>query len=145
MMRAARAFRALPAGLVLAAALAVGPAADQIDPDVTAATETVLRQLDAFRRGDFEAAYAFASALIHQLFDRPAFERMVRDGYPEIAHSLSAVVIESVATPNGSVFLRLRILGANGNRVEALYELVPEDGRFRVNGVVSKRDATESA
>jgi hypothetical protein len=131
--------------LLLLAAPCVPPAAAQPDSDVPAATEVVMRQLDAFRRDDFEAAYTFASTMIHDLFDHEAFERMVRVGYPEIARSASAFVFESTVAPNGSVFLHLRIRGANGSRIEAIYELIREDGRFKINGVVTQPDSSESA
>ena len=131
--------------VLLLAAPCVPPASAQPGGDITAATEVVMRQLDAFRREDFDAAYALASTMIHDLFDREAFERMVRGGYPEIARSVSAFVSESSVTPNGSVFLHLRIRGANGSRIEAIYELIREDGRFKINGVVSQPDTSESA
>ncbi len=51
------------------------------------AAEPIFGQLEAFRRNDYDAAYALASAEIRRLFDRGAFERMVRRGYPEIAES----------------------------------------------------------
>jgi hypothetical protein len=38
------------------------------------------------------------------------------------------------------VYLRLKIRGANGNDIEAVYELVWEGGRFRINGVVTRLD-----
>src|SRR5262249_2881728 len=62
---------------------------------VRRATEPVMRQLEAFRRDDFDVAYTFASEEIRQRFDREAFERMVRGGYPEIARSTSATVTGS--------------------------------------------------
>jgi hypothetical protein len=132
---------------VLAALLVAVPAdctAGQPDLDIKAATGVVLLQLEAFRRDDFDTAYTFASTTIRALFDRLAFENMVRSGYPEIARSVSAVVSRSALTPDGSVVLLVKIHGANGHRVEALYELVSEDGRWRINGVVTRPDAGES-
>ena len=43
-------------------------------------------------------------ALVHDLFDRPAFEQMVRGGYPEIARSLSAVIDGSARGDGTSSF-----------------------------------------
>ncbi len=145
MRRVRRAFEPVLAALYVCAMLAPSAVLAQVDPDIRAATETVMRQLEVFRLDDYDAAYAYASATIRQTFDRGAFERMVRDGYPEIARSVSAVVADATREPNGSVLLRLRILGANGRRVEALYELVLEDGRFRVDGVITAPDPSESA
>jgi hypothetical protein len=145
MMRARGRRPAILTALLLAAALAAGSAAAQPAADLRAATQAVMRQLEAFRRDDFDTAYTFASAMIRGLFDRRAFEGMVRNGYPEIARSASVLVSGSGTLPNGGVLLHLRIRGANGNCVEASYELVREDGGFKINGVVTRPDTSESA
>jgi hypothetical protein len=109
-------------------------------PDPAGAIEPVMQQLDALRRDDYETAYTFASTAIQGMFDRAAFERMVRTGYPEIARSSSAHVAEVRVGPDEHVYLRLKIRGANGRDIEAVYELVWEGGRFRINGVVTRLD-----
>jgi ABC-type transporter MlaC component len=114
-------------------------------PDLAEARAAALEQLEAFRKGDFDAAYRFASTEIHEQFDRERFEQMVRGGYPEIARSATAVVDGSERAPNGHVFLFLHIRGANGKAVQAIYEMVSEDGRWKVNGVVTRPDTSESA
>ena len=129
------------AGLALTLLLGLAPLAGGAgEPAVAAATAPVLKQLDAFRRGDFDTAYAFASEAIHQQFDRAAFERMVTGGYPEIARSVFAVVAEGEQAPNGNVYLVLKIRGANGLSVEAVYELVTEGGDWKINGVIARPD-----
>ena len=104
------------------------------------ASEPVMKQLEAFRRGDFDTAYTFASSDIKQQFDRPAFEHMVKNGYPEIARSTFASIAGSTVAPNGHVYLQIKIRGANANTIEALYELVLESGQWKINGVTSKPD-----
>ena len=116
----------------------VAVAGAQPRAEVAEATATVMHQLEAFRAGDFDAAYAFASANIKQIFDRPSFETMVRNGYPEIARSISAVVMEGDVGPGGQVYLRLIVQGANGRSVDAVYELVREGTDWRINGVVAR-------
>jgi hypothetical protein len=108
--------------------------------DAKAAADPVMQQLAAFRRDDYDAAYDFASAEIRQMFDRAAFERMVKGGYPEIARSTCAVVAESRVTAEGHALVRVKIQGANGNGIEALYEMVLEDRGWRINGVVARPD-----
>jgi hypothetical protein len=133
------------ATLLLAALLALwpAPAAAQAESDVKDAGGVVMQQLDAFRRDDFDQAFTFASSEIHQLFDRTRFEQMVRAGYPEIARSASAV-IDGIQRADGSrVYLFVRVRGANGRVVEAVYEMVLEDGRWRINGVVTRPDSSE--
>ena len=124
------------AALLVAAGI---PAAQQV-ADPTTAVDPVMQQLEALRRDDYAAAYTFAAEAIRELFDLPAFERMVRTGYPEIARSSSAHIAESRVGPDGHVCLRVKIRGANGNAIEAVYDMVWEGGRFRINGVVTKPD-----
>ena len=131
--------RAVVAALSLAWLISTAALA-QTPPDPDGAIEPVLQQLDALRRDDYETAYTFASAAIQGMFDRAAFERMVKTGYPEIARSSAAHVAEVRLGPDEHVYLRLKIRGANGVAIEAIYELVWEGGRFRINGVVTKLD-----
>jgi Domain of unknown function (DUF4864) len=112
----------------------------QIDPDVEAAGRVVLQQLEAFRRDDFDAAFGFASTEIRRLFDRLRFEAMVRNGYPEIARSVSALITGGDRRDGGLVYLVVRVRGANGQRIEAVYELVLENGAWRINGVATRPD-----
>ena len=128
------------AAVSVASYLATGTLLAQTSPDARQAVEPVLKQLEALRRDDYETAYTFASASIQEMFDRAAFERMVRGGYPEIARSSSAHVVESRLGLDGHVYLRLKIRGSNGNNIEAVYDVIREGGRFRINGVVVKPD-----
>jgi hypothetical protein len=130
----------LLAAVSTASFLVTGALLAQTGPDPKGALEPVLKQLEALRRDDYDAAYTFASASIQEMFDRPAFERMVKGGYPEIARSSSAHVVEGRVGPDGHVYLRLKIRGSNGNSIEAVYDMIWEGGRFRINGVVAKPD-----
>ncbi len=124
--------------LMLVPALPVWAQADK--PAPIDATEPVLKQLEAFRRGDFDTAYTFASSEIKEQFSRPAFEQMVKTGYPEIARSTFAMIARSAVAPNGHVYVSVRIRGENGNSIEAFYELVLESGHWKINGVTSRPD-----
>jgi Domain of unknown function (DUF4864) len=104
------------------------------------AAEPVIKQLEAFRRHDFDLAYTFASSEIKEQFSRPDFERMVKSGYPEIAQSTFATVAASALGPDGHAYLSVKIRGANGNSIEAIYELVLESGQWKINGVKAKPD-----
>jgi len=123
---------------VLAFTMGLGVADAEPRPEVAEATVAVMRQLEAFRRDDFDAAYELASATIKEIFDRPTFETMVRRGYPEIARSVSAVVIEGDVGPDDHVYLRITIHGTNGRSVDAIYDLVREGSQWRINGVVAR-------
>lgn len=130
--------------LVLAATLVTPALHAQTPEDRDRASEPVLRQLEAFRRGDYDLAYTFASTEIQSLFDRPAFERMVKTGYPEIADSTRGRVVERRVAPHGHVHLLLKIRGANGRHVEALYDMVWEADMWKINGVVARPDPGET-
>ena len=124
--------------LVLAAAVATAQPAGVLGD----ASQVALRQLSAFRHDDFDAAYGLASSEIRLVFDRQAFEHMVRVGYPEIARSVSGVVTDGRVEPGGHAWVVLVIHGANGRAVEAVYELVREKGQWRINGVVTRPDTS---
>ena len=102
------------------------------------AVDTVLGQIDAFKRDDFTAAYRFASSTIKGLFDREAFELMVRGGYPEIASPAGARVLDQGTASTGREYVILRVHGKSGAAVEALYELVQEDGDWKIDAVVTR-------
>src|SRR5262245_14114628 len=129
--------------LILVAIVLLGAAsalAQKLDPDAEAASRIVMQQLEAFRRDDYDTALTFASEEIHQLFDRPRFEAMVRGGYPEIARSASALITGSERGDGGRLYLLVRVRGANGQAIEAVYEMVLEKGAWRINGVVARPD-----
>ena len=104
------------------------------------AADPVVKQLEAFRRGDFDTAFTFASGMIQAQFDRSAFETMVRRGYPEIARSTFAAVTKTELDSPGLAYVTVKIRGANGQAIEAMYEMVWEDG-WRINGVATRPDA----
>jgi len=132
--------RGLLVALVVAAGPVLGAGPARAQQDLKAAADTILGQLEAFRRGDYDAAYTFASESIRQIFDRESFERMVKTGYPEIARSAGAMVNQATIAPSGRAYLIMKIRGANGSRIEAIYEMVWEDDRWKIAGVVSRPD-----
>lgn len=132
--------RVIGIALVLVGSITAGAAVAQPDKDAQAAAGRVMQQLEAFRRDDYDTAYTFASAKVRQIFDRRAFEQMVKRGYPEIARSTFAVVAESQVTRDGHVFLRVKVRGASGNSVEAVYDMIWEGGSWKINGVAARPD-----
>ena len=99
-----------------------------------------MKQLEAFRRDDFDTAFTFASSTIRAQFDRPSFETMVRRGYPEIARSSFAAVVKTELPSESVAYVTVKIRGANGQSIEALYELTWEDD-WKISGVVTRPDA----
>ena len=102
-------------------------------------TRTVLDQLAAFRRDDWAAAYAYASSTIQARFGLEAFRQMVTSGYAPIARSATGHrVAASRWSDAGHGLVEVRVEGANGETVDALYELVDEQGSWRINGVLTR-------
>ena len=133
--------RSRPIVFLLAGAIALAGAAAAQGRAEAEAREVIMRQLAAFRVDDYRTAYSFASEEIQSLFDLPAFERMVKGGYPQIARSTDAWVTEANLAPNGRLYVWLRVRGADGVFIRALYEMVWEEARWRINGVVTRPDA----
>ena len=131
---------AIALGTILAVLAGGGVAFAQSAEVTKAAIEPIMKQLEAFRQNDYDAAYLFASAEIRQMFDRQTFERMVTGAYPEIARSTFALVARTELRPDGHVDILVRVKGANGIGIEALYEMVRESDGWKVNGVVTRPD-----
>jgi hypothetical protein len=125
-------------------ALAVTAAGQGSDP-LAAMTRTVLDQLAAFRRDDWATAYTFASSAIQVRFGLEAFRQMVTSGYAPIARSIRATVSSAEMVEPGRGFVEVRVEGANGETVDALYELVDEQGHWRINAVVTRPAAGPTA
>jgi hypothetical protein len=130
--------------LVLAAGLLLAPAgrlaAQSAAPEEqrAAMAQTVLDQLAAFRRGDWEAAYGFASQSIQGQFTPEAFRQMVSRGYAPIARSASARVLRTEVADPQHGYVEVRVRGQDGDTIDALYELVLEPGGWRISGVLTK-------
>ena len=120
---------------------ATGARAQAASTDAKAAAGPVVKQLEAFRRDDFDTAFTFASGTIQERFDRRNFEAMVRRGYPEIAQSTFAAVTKTELESPGLAYVTVKIRGANGQSIEALYEMVWEDD-WKINGVATRPDAS---
>jgi hypothetical protein len=93
-------------------------------------------QLVAFRAGDYSLAYGFAAPGIQSMFPPETFEKMVRTGYPLIAHSSSADYGVALDTGEDAV-LAVRITGADekGTTAEYLYTLSKANGAWKITGV----------
>jgi hypothetical protein len=103
-----------------------------------AAPKVIRRQLDAFNRGDYRAAYQCAAPEIQEQFSLPDFRRMVEAGYPQIAHSRSATFGRAEARGH-QVSIPVTVTGKDGVTVEVVYIMRHESGGWRVAGVVGDR------
>lgn len=134
-MRRVLAILALLLSLTSAHAQDVGPA------DRAAIRGVITRQLDAFRRDDGPAAFAFASPGIQGQFGDPdRFLDIVRRAYPSV-HRPRAVEFTDLLTADG-VVQQVELVGPNGEAELALYTMERDEaGRWRIAGCTLVRSA----
>jgi hypothetical protein len=100
----------------------------------TAIQATISAQIEAFRRDDAGAAFAYASPMIQGLFGTPAsFMDMVRIGYPQV-YRPETVRFGALKEIEGGLYQHVVLKGTNGTVVTAVYEMVVVDGVWRING-----------
>lgn len=132
--------------LILAAAIAVGAAAQTGDGSEGTAIRDIIRsQLAAFNADDAGGAYRFASPKIQALFPTPEkFAAMVRRAYPQIYRSQD-VEFGPLREIGGGWTQQVTITGQDGTLAGALYRLIRlESGEWRIDGVVIAKLAGET-
>lgn len=101
----------------------------------------ITSQLDAFRHDDYAAAYRVSHAEFQDHMTVQTFERMVRLGYPAIAHSTSARF--GLAMDNGDdAVINVRIYSANAEPIDYRYILRRDGESWRITGVTLLKDET---
>jgi hypothetical protein len=114
------------------------PATAAVAPADRAAIEAVISaQIDAFRRDDGPAAYAFAAPNVQALFPTvEIFMRMVARGYPPV-YRPQAVRFAETVIENGEVVSRVLLRGPDGRAHLALYTMERQaDGTWKIAAVV---------
>jgi hypothetical protein len=134
----ARSFLAL---LFLATAALAVRADDVSSADAAAIKSIVAGQIEAFRRDDGNAAYAYASPAIRDLFPTPdIFMDMVRKGYPPVYRPQS-VVFGTVANSPTGLQQKVFLTGPDGKSYVAIYNMQRQpDGSWKINGCVLVED-----
>ncbi len=107
---------------------------------VSAADEARIRavvadQLAAFQRDDANAAFAFASPSIPQMFQTPGnFMQMVKTGYAPV-YRPRKVEFRDLVDAEGIPVQRVYLVGPDGVPVIALYPMERQaDGDWRIDG-----------
>jgi hypothetical protein len=120
--------------------LAALPAAALEAGDRAAIRQVIEQQVEAFRRDDAVAAYAFAAPNIQTQFPNAAlFFRMVRSGYPGVyrARSLS---FGDFVDRDDSVAQSVEIIDQSNVPWLAVYTLQKQpDGSWKISGCVIRR------
>ncbi len=129
-----------------AGALAADPT--EVAPADQAAIRAVIqRQLDAFRKDDAPAAFAFASPGIQAQFagDPDSFMEMVRRLYQPVYRPRSTA-FGPMVVQGGQTVQKLEITGQDGVGHEALYFMEHEkDGTWRIRGCALTDSGTVGA
>ena len=118
----------------LAAALG-GPVRAQDAADGVAIQRVVTAQIDAFGRGDAEAAFDFAAPAIRAKFGTAArFLAAVREAYSALVHPRS-VTFTGLQQGDATLVQKVEVVGPDGQGVVASYLMEREpDGRWLVAG-----------
>jgi hypothetical protein len=98
-------------------------------------------QLDAFRAGDDERAYSFASPGIRQIFPtRDLFMSMVMNAYRPVWRPQSHVFGPARAIDGSTVVQTLHVIGPDGREYEAVYTLQRQaDGLWKIAAVTLRK------
>jgi len=127
--------------LLIAIAAVPALAAEISGADRDAIRSIVTGQLNALQKDDGDAAYAYASPAIRELFPSPdIFMNMVRKGYPPVYRPKSVTFGGVLDTPSGPQ-QRVFLTGSDGKGYVALYTLQRQpDGSWKINGCTIVED-----
>ena len=104
------------------------------EPKHPAIEAVITRQLEAFSRGDRDAAFAIASPSIQAMFgDAATFLTMVETGYRTLARPDRHRFLD-LQIVAGRLVQRVLVDGRDGATVVARYEMIEIDGGWRING-----------
>jgi hypothetical protein len=112
----------------------------------TAAISVIQAQLKAFGRDDYKAAIVYQSSGLKKNFASPGqFQAMIKQAYPEFAHSKRAVFGPAQADAPGShLAIPAAVTGTDGITVHAVYLMVREGKSYKVEGVAGGEAAPPS-
>jgi hypothetical protein len=91
-------------------------------------------QLAAFRAADFSRAYRNASSAVQQKFSLPQFEKMIRRDYSAMTET-HRVEFGFVQVQGATALVPVLFFAEAGSTHASLYNLVAEDGIWKIEGV----------
>jgi uncharacterized protein DUF4864 len=121
-------------GLLLG--LAVAAHAQEVSSADRAAIRDIIQsQVEAFRRDDGDAAFAYASPTIRNMFGTSEiFMDMVRQGYQPV-YRPKVFDFREIVTLHGQITQKVHVVGPDGRPVTAFYPMTQlPDGSWRING-----------
>lgn len=109
---------------------------------VAAIDEVIDGQLAAFRAGDFERALSFASAGFRARVPPERFEQLITQGFPAVREAKGHRSAQCLTDGQQAAVLVV-VTGREGSDALA-YQMVREDGRWRINGAQPAQGGGES-
>ncbi len=126
--------RKLLAALALSLAALTATAQEVLAPD-PAIQSVIAGQFDAFRAGEVDEAWEFASPNIQSLFGSPdRFASMVEQGYPMV-WAPGQVDFIDLQSFGGILVQRVQVIDAEGRAHYLGYQMVETPEGWRINGV----------
>jgi hypothetical protein len=108
------------------------------DKERKEATASIMSQLTAFKKDDFQKAADFQSSSLRQMFRASGdFRNMIKTRYPAFCNYKKVTFGQAHSTgkDNPSVIVRIQLTGVNDEIVEATYRMIKEQGKYRVDSV----------
>jgi hypothetical protein len=107
----------------------------------TAAVQSIRKQLDAFKRGDFTEAVTYQSEALKRNFESTAaFQGMMERSYPQFVRWKTVRFGDARSDAAGDrVVVPAIVKGEDGRTVEAIYTMLREGDTYRVEGVAGGR------
>ncbi len=100
-----------------------------------AAAASIRAQLEAFKRDDWAKAATYQSAGLRQNFGTIAqFRAVIETNYPQFANYQSVAFDQAIALGD-VVQIQVRLVGADGVKLSAVYLMKKEKGIYRIEGV----------
>ncbi|WP_108663105.1 DUF4864 domain-containing protein [Acuticoccus kandeliae] len=121
--------------------------ATPVEADPLDVRETIEAQLEAFRTGNADAAYALAGPKLQRMFPTPErFIRMVRRGYGPVYHAQSVVYLRSKAMEGDGFAQEVGFTDNTGKSWTALYTLAKQpNGEWRITGCYLRKADDQAA
>jgi uncharacterized protein DUF4864 len=107
------------------------------DAERKAAIASIEAQLKAFKQDDYEKAAKYQTTGLRRNFRSAAeFRQMMREAYPQFANYKTVTFGEARCDKKGDLLLiQATVTGQDGVTVRAVYQMVREEGEYRVGGV----------
>ncbi|MGI9481978.1 MAG: DUF4864 domain-containing protein [Hyphomicrobiales bacterium] len=127
----------LVSAVLLGVFLAPANALDITDADKLLFRKVIASQIEAFRRGDAEAAFSHASPTIKMKFgDAARFVQMAKHGYAPV-YAPQTFDFAEVSDKLGVPTQHVRVIGPKGKAWLALYGFEQlADGAWKISGVI---------